>query len=52
MGGFPAQQVDRLATTLDGQVQADGYAWWQMKAEDGVTGWAVNIPEWYERVEQ
>jgi hypothetical protein len=41
-----------IVTILDGPVEADGYTWWQMQAEDGVTGWAVNIPEWYEMVQQ
>jgi Tol biopolymer transport system component len=43
------QPGDRV-TIVEGPVEADGYTWWQMQAEDGVTGWAVNIPEWYEAV--
>jgi hypothetical protein len=43
------QPGDRV-TILDGPVEVDGYTWWQMQAEDGATGWAVNISEWYEAV--
>jgi Tol biopolymer transport system component len=40
-------QAGDIVTILDGPVDADGYTWWQVQAEDGSTGWAVNIPEWY-----
>ncbi len=45
-------QPGDTVTILSSPVQADGYTWWQMQAEDGTAGWAVNIPEWYEPVEQ
>jgi hypothetical protein len=38
-------------TILSGPREADGYTWWQMQAEDGTIGWAVNIPEWYAPVD-
>jgi hypothetical protein len=40
-------QAGDIVTILDGPVEADGYTWWQVQTEDGSTGWAVNIPEWY-----
>jgi hypothetical protein len=40
-------QAGDIVTILGGPVEADGYTWWQVQAEDGSTGWVVNIPEWY-----
>jgi len=28
-------------TVLDGPREADGYVWWQLRAEDGTEGWAA-----------
>jgi len=44
-------QPGDVITILAGPVEADGYTWWQMQTADGITGWAVNIPEWYAPVE-
>jgi dipeptidyl aminopeptidase/acylaminoacyl peptidase len=32
---------------IAGPQWADGYDWWQMHTQDGVEGWAVDIPDWY-----
>jgi Tol biopolymer transport system component len=34
-------------TIVKGPILTDGYTWWQMRAKDGVEGWAEDLPDWY-----
>ena len=44
-------QPDDRVQILEGPVQADGYTWWKMRVmADGIEGWAVQHPDWYEKV--
>ncbi len=40
---------DRIVI-LDGPVAVDGYTWWKIKVTNGMTGWIVDIPDWYQPV--
>jgi Tol biopolymer transport system component len=32
---------------LEGPVDADGYYWWRVRAQDGVEGWLIEMAGWY-----
>jgi serine/threonine-protein kinase len=40
---------DRL-TVIGGPVYADYFLWWQLRLPDGRSGWAVDVPGWWEVV--
>ncbi len=37
-------------TILSGPIVAGGYAYWKVKMEQGVEGWVVDIPDWYQSI--
>ena len=34
-------------TTLGDFTYSNGYVWWRVREQDGIEGWAEDIPEWY-----
>jgi len=42
---LPAGEV---VTILEGFVDADDYYWWKIQAQDGTEGWAVEVANWYQ----
>jgi hypothetical protein len=38
-------------TVIGGPQYAEYYLWWQLQAPDGTTGWAVDVPSWWNSIQ-
>jgi len=40
-----------IITIVGDSIQSDGFSWWKVTTSQGLFGWVVDIPEWYQPIQ-